>query len=44
MAQVCMAASVKGSLIIIDDVTHDGSSGVNTEVYRNILSAQFTEN
>ena len=39
MASACMASSGTGSLIFIDDVTHDGSSKMNSEVYRNILSA-----
>ncbi len=38
MAWACMASSGTGSLIFIDDVTHDGSSKMNSEVYRNILS------
>ena len=33
----CMAASGVGSLIFIDDVTHDGSSKMNLEVYKNCL-------
>lgn len=39
MALVRMAASGTGSLILIDNVTHDGSSKMNLEVSRNILSA-----
>ena len=39
MAWACMAASGTDSLIFIDDVTDDGSSRMNSEVYRNILSA-----
>ena len=39
MAWACMAASGVGSLIFIDDVTHGGSSGMNSEVNKNILSA-----
>ncbi len=38
MAWACIASSGTGSLIFIDDVTHDGSSKMNSEVYRNILS------
>lgn len=41
MAWACMASSGTGSLIFIDDVTHDGSSKMNSEVYRNILSANL---
>lgn len=36
-----MASSGTGSLIFTDDVTHDGSSKMNSEVYRNILSANL---
>ena len=36
MAWACMAASGVGSLILID-VTHGGSSRINSEVYINIL-------
>ena len=38
MGWVCMAASGTGSLLFIDDVTADRSSGINSEVYRSILS------
>ncbi len=38
MAWACIASSGTGSLIFINDVTHDGSSKMNSEVYRNILS------
>ena len=41
MAWACMASSGTGSLIFIEDVTHDGSSKMNSEVYRNILSANL---
>ena len=44
MFWACMAASGTGSLICIDDVTHDGSSKMNSEVYRNILSANLKKN
>ncbi len=44
MAWACMAASGTGSLIFIDDVTDDGSSRMNSEVYRNILSANLQRN
>ena len=38
MVSACMAVSGVGSLIFIDDLTHDGSSRMNLEVYKNILS------
>ena len=41
MSWACMAASGVGSLICIDDVTHDGRSRMNSEVYKNILSANL---
>ncbi|KAI3371326.1 hypothetical protein L3Q82_023946 [Scortum barcoo] len=41
MARACVASSGKGSLIFIDDVTHDSSSKMNSEFYRNILSANL---
>ena len=41
MAWACMAASGVGSLMIIDYVTHDGSSRMNSKVYKNILSANL---
>ena len=44
VAWACMAASGVGSLIFIDDVTHDGSSRMNSEVYKNILSANLQRN
>ena len=44
MAWACMAASGTGSLIFIDDVTDDGSSRMNSEVYRNTLSASLRRN
>ena len=44
MAWACMAASGTGSFIFIDDVTDDGSSRMNSEVYRNILSANLRRN
>ena len=45
MAWACMVASVGsvGSLIFIDDVTHDDSSRMNS-VYKNILSANLQRN
>ena len=39
-----MASSGTDLLISIDDVTHDGSSRMNSEVYKNILSAYVHEN
>jgi hypothetical protein len=44
MAWACMAASGTGSSIFIDDVTDDGSSRMNSEVCRNILSANLQRN
>ncbi len=38
MAWAFIASSGTGSLIFINDVTHDGSSKIKSEVYRNILS------
>ncbi len=38
MAWAFIASSGTGSLIFINDVTHDSSSKINSEVYRNILS------
>ncbi len=38
MAWAFIASSGTGSLILINDVTHDGSSKINSAVYRNILS------
>ena len=44
MAWACMAAEGTGSLIFIDDITADGSSKINSEVDRHILSAQLQAN
>ena len=44
MAWACIAATGVGSLIFIDDVTHDGSSRMNLEIYKNILSANLQRN
>lgn len=44
IAWACMATTGTGSLVFIDDVTNDGSSRMNSEVYRNILSAQIQPN
>ncbi len=39
-----MASSGTGLLVFIDDVTEDRSSRMNSEVYREILSAQILPN
>lgn len=44
MAWACMAASGTGSLVFIDDVTHDGSSRMNSDVYKTILSGNLQKN
>ncbi|KAG2468420.1 TCB1 transposase, partial [Polypterus senegalus] len=44
MAWACMAASGTGTLVVIDDVTQDRSSRMNSEVFRDILSAQIQLN
>uniref|UniRef100_A0A667YPJ5 Transposase n=1 Tax=Myripristis murdjan TaxID=586833 RepID=A0A667YPJ5_9TELE len=44
MAWACMTASGTGSLVYIDDVTADGSSRMNSDVYRAILSAHIQPN
>ncbi|KAG2457546.1 TCB1 transposase, partial [Polypterus senegalus] len=44
MAWACMAASGTGTLVFIDDVTQDRSSRMNSEVFRDILSAQIRLN
>jgi len=44
MAWACMASNGTGSLVFIDDVTKDRSSRMNSEVYRDILSAQIQPN
>ena len=41
MVWACMATSGTGSLIFIDD---DGRSRMNSEVYRNVLSAKLRRN
>ena len=38
MAWPCMAATGTCLLVLLDDVTGDNSSWMNTKVYRNILS------
>ncbi len=37
----CMVSSGTGLLLFSDDVTEDRSSQINSEVYRDILSAQI---
>ncbi|KAG2467810.1 TCB1 transposase, partial [Polypterus senegalus] len=44
MAWACMAASGTGTLVFIDDVTQDRSSRMNSEVFRDILSAHIQLN
>ncbi len=39
-----MASSGTGLLVFIDDVTNDRNSGLNSEVYRDILSTQIQSN
>lgn len=41
MAWACIASNGTRSLVFIDDVTKDSSSQMNSEVYRDILSAQI---
>uniref|UniRef100_A0A3P9K2C3 Transposase Tc1-like domain-containing protein n=1 Tax=Oryzias latipes TaxID=8090 RepID=A0A3P9K2C3_ORYLA len=44
MVWACMAASGTGTLVFIDDVTQDRSSPMNSEVFRDKLSAQIQVN
>ncbi len=44
MTWACMASSGTGLLVFIDDVTEDRTSWMNSEVYRDILSAQIQSN
>ena len=44
MAWACTAATGTGSLVFTDDVTADSSSRMNSELYRNVLSAQIQPN
>ena len=44
MTCACMAANGTESLVFIHDMTADGSSRMNSEVYRAILSAQMQSN
>lgn len=39
-----MAVSGRGSFVYIDDLTDDGSSRINVDVYRNIFSASLPRN
>ncbi len=40
----CMASSGTGLLLFSDDETEDRSGRINSEVYRDILSAQIQSN
>ena len=40
----CVAASIVGSLIFIDNLTHDGSSWMDSEVYKNFRPANLRRN
>lgn len=40
----CMAASETGNFTFIDDVTHDKSGRINSDVYRNILYVNLQRN
>ncbi len=44
MAWACMASSGTGLLVFSDDVTEERSSWMNSEVYKDILSAQIQSN
>ncbi len=44
MAWACMASSGTGLMVFIDDLTEDKSSRINSEMYRDILSAQIQSN
>ncbi len=44
MAWVCMASSGTGLLVFFDDIVEDRRSRMNSEVYRDILSAQIQLN
>ncbi|TKS81341.1 Transposable element [Collichthys lucidus] len=44
MAWACMAANGTGSLLLIDDVTADKSSRMNSEVFRAIVSVHIQPN
>ncbi len=44
MAWACMASSGTGLLVFSDEVTEDRSSRKNSEVYKDILSAQIQPN
>lgn len=40
----CITASVTGSFIFTDDVTQDACSGMNSEIYNDILSSNSQRN
>lgn len=44
MTWTYMASNATGSLVVIGNVTKDRSSQINSEVYRDILSAQIQPN
>ena len=44
MAWPCIAANGTGSLVFIDNVIADKSSGMNSEVFQAILSAHIQPN
>ncbi len=44
MAWVCMASSGTGLLVFFDDIVKDRRSRMNSEEYRDILSAQIQLN
>ena len=41
MTLACMAANGTGTLLFIDDVTAERSIRMNSEVYRNLISAHM---
>lgn len=44
MARACITATFKGSLLLIDDVTHNGRSIIHSQVYRNIQAVDLQRN
>lgn len=44
MAWTCKAATGSGTLVLIDDVTQDRSSQMDSEVFRDILPAEIQLN